>query len=455
VLGALASLGLVPLLSGCLVFSTYHASAQLSTIGDVTITSTVCTKLAGTTCAWQGLSGLDANTQGETQYVQVLVGFRVPAGSQAPASFSSSGQVALDFVPSASYAAELQRLSPAPSAQKWVGYVSTTAYSYNSGTNSSAYVREGTATAQFTLPPAADGGPFPSPFRFRPVVGMRGVTDTQPATLAGPVVCDASNLSALNLSTGALCVSDTGRPGLFSSASPAITSDQTFSTRDLGIPTTGVTGTASPGGIVSLPFIARYSGTATAAATFSLTASTTLPGATAIPALSTLAPASNSDTPVPVAVGVPAGASPGIYDVTLTAKLTNGQTRAGTGKLTVAATGGGTGGGGSGGGGGGGGTTPAATGPKIQLILPPRLSARAARRHGVRVLIGSTTALRATVEILPRRGTRPLARRAVRLRAPGPIAATLKSARLRVATYRVVVRGTGFRVTKTLSLRRP
>ena len=36
-----------------------------------------------------------------------------------------------------------------------------------------------------------------------------------------------------------------------------------------------------------------------------------------------------------MAVGIPAGARAGTYDVTLTAKLANGQTRTRTGKLTV------------------------------------------------------------------------------------------------------------------------
>ena len=36
-----------------------------------------------------------------------------------------------------------------------------------------------------------------------------------------------------------------------------------------------------------------------------------------------------------MAVGVPAGARAGTYDVTLTARLANGQTRTGVGRLTV------------------------------------------------------------------------------------------------------------------------
>ena len=84
-----------------------------------------------------------------------------------------------------------------------------------------------------------------------------------------------------------------------------------------------------------------------------------------------------------VAVGIPAGARPGKYDVTLTARLANGQARAGTGTLTV--------------------LPGAAGGPAARLrlttILPRRLSAKIARRRGIVVLIGANKAGTARVQL--------------------------------------------------------
>jgi hypothetical protein len=454
-LGAVALvLGLVPLLSGCLVFKTFHSATQLNTIGDVIVTSTICTSSnTKPGCSATGLyTGKLEDLNTTPVATQIFLGYRVPAGVEGPPGFTSTGQIVLEFAPSPGYVAELQRLVPAPAGTKWLGYASTT----TTVLDPNGGVKEFTVTAVFRLPAAADGGPFATPLLYRPVVGMRGVDGGNPITR--PIACDASNPSAANSTTGTVCVSDTG-PQFGTSTRAPISSNSAGATRDLGLPSTGVAGTISPGGTVSLPFIARYSGTATAAATFSLSASTTLTGATVIPALASLAPPSNSDTPIPVAVGVPAGAAPGTYDVTLTAKLANGQTRAGVGKLTVVApAGGGGGGGGSGGSGagGGGGGTPTAGALKLTIILPPKLAARSARRSGVRVLVGSSARTRATVELFCGKRRAPLARRrSVLLRAPGPVAVTLKSARLRAGACRVVVRGSGFRATKALRLRRP
>ena len=136
-------------------------------------------------------------------------------------------------------------------------------------------------------------------------------------------------------------------------------------TRDLGVLNGAVAG-GPPGGVESLPFLVRYAGTATPAADFRLTATTELPGASVAVTPGTLVPPTDSANPVAVAVGIPAGAKPGRYDVTLTARLANGQARAGTGTLTV--------------------LPGAAGGPAARLrlttILPRRLSAKIARRRG-------------------------------------------------------------------------
>jgi hypothetical protein len=430
--------------SGCLVFKTLHSVNQVQTIGDVIVTSTVCTPstAAGSTCPRTGLSGftLEDLMGNPSPPLQVLLAYRVPTGSQGPPSFTSTGQIVLSFAPNPSYAADLQRVAPAPPGQSWVGYASTSTLVFNPALG----VREATVSVEFTLPPAADGGPFPSPLRYRPVVGLRGI-DPVSAPATRPVACNSTDLSAeTSLSEPTICVTDTGF-ALGSTAPRPIAFNESANVRDLGFPTAGVTGSANPGGLVSLPFIARYSGPASAAASFTLTASTTLPGATVTPALGTLVPAASSDNPVPVAVGIPAGAAPGSYGVTLTARLPNGLTRSGTGTVIVAALpGGGAGTGGTG----------ATTRTKVTIILARTLSLGSVRRTGIRILVGATRAGRATVSLFAGRAKKPVVSKTVRLKAPGPVTVTLRSRRLAARTYRVVVKGTGFSATKSLRLKR-
>jgi hypothetical protein len=134
-----------------------------------------------------------------------------------------------------------------------------------------------------------------------------------------------------------------------------------------------------------------------------------------------------------VAVGIPAGARAGTYDVTLTAKLANGQTRTRTGKLTVT--------------GGGGGTTGGGTVKlKLTTVLPRGLSVVAARRSGIAVLIGANKGGTARVQLFQgtgKKNKRPKASKSVRLRVPGPTRVVLKSAKLKVGPYRVVITAGG------------
>ena len=93
-----------------------------------------------------------------------------------------------------------------------------------------------------------------------------------------------------------------------------------------------------------------------------------------------------------MAVSIPAGARAGTYDVTLTARLANGQARAGAGRLTVS----------------GGGAVAAGrkSGPAARLrltaVLPKRLSVRIARRRGIVVLIGANLPWPGAGAALPR-----------------------------------------------------
>jgi hypothetical protein len=134
------------------------------------------------------------------------------------------------------------------------------------------------------------------------------------------------------------------------------------------------------------------------------------------------------NTTAQVGIGVPANARPGTYDVTLTAAV-NGQTRTSVGTLRVTAAPGAAAGG--------------AARLRLTTILPRGLSAAAARRRGIVVLIGATKAGPARVQLFQGRAKKPKASKRVRLRVPGPVKVVLKSAKLRKGPYRVVIRADG------------
>ena len=194
-----------------------------------------------------------------------------------------------------------------------------------------APVQVDNVTATFGLPEGADGNPFAGPFKYRTVVGARATGGAFPANR--PVVCGDSLTATFDedtdpgTSTFVTCVD---------SPTPAVlNTDNAIPTRDLGVVASGALGTARQGTLGTVPFILRYAGTAGGASVFALSASTTLPGAVAAPTIDSLTPATNSDNPVSVAVGVPPNAAPGTYNVTITATQITGQVRTGTGKLIV------------------------------------------------------------------------------------------------------------------------
>ena len=212
-------------------------------------------------------------------------------------------------------------------------------------------------------------------------------------------------------------------------------------TRDLGILSAGATASGGAGNLASVPFTLRYAGTATATANFTLTATTSLPNATVAVTPGALAPSSNSDTQALVAVGIPAGAKAGTYDVTLSARLANGQTRTRTGRLTVT--------------GGGGGTTGGSTKLKLTTVLPKGLSAVTARTSGIAVLIGSNKTGSARVQLFQgtgKKNKKPKATKGVRLKVPGPTRVVLKSQKLTKGAYRVVITAGGRTFIRRASL---
>jgi hypothetical protein len=302
-------------LGGCSVFRVTPAALQAGTIGDVTVHLAVCASGVAS-CPSDGSS--DADTSGNSYDLQMLLGFLVPVGADAPAGFDSSSGPAGAFARNDSYSSGLEQLSAAPAGYHWIGYSATTTYHWHYPDGPAT---ELTADPAFHPRAAEDGSPFHGPFSYRAVVGIRAIDGTVP--LASPVNCTGSHAS-----TQTICddESDTTR----------LTTNLSLPTRELGVLSAGAPATSTPGGSVSVPFTLRYAGAATPAAKFSLSAATSVPGAAA-PTLSTdsVEPASDSDSNVLATVGVPAGTAPGDYTVTLTAALPNGQKRTGTGALTV------------------------------------------------------------------------------------------------------------------------
>ena len=424
---AVAVVAAVAATSACVVFTPGSVTlAQLQTVGNAQLNFTICASgtVAGS-CADKGTSGANAATGAG----QVQVGIQVPADVGLPASFTSTGPEALLFNDSPSYAAELQRLTPAPAGRKWVGYLSAvTNYSDTSGPQNAP------VSLNLTLGQGQDGSPFVGPLSATIVLGGRQVVAASPGTR--PVVCLSPDITKPFLE-------GTGPSLTLNTCSDATATPPSTTTRDLGILSTGGTASGGPGSLASVPFTLRYAGTATAGANFSLSATTTLPNATVAVTPGGLAPASNSDNQALVAVGIPAGARAGTYDVTLTAKLANGQTRTRIGKLTVTGGGGGTTGGG------------ATVKLKLTTILPRGLSVAAALRSGIAVLIGANKGGTARVQLFQgtgRKNRKPKASKGVRLRVPGPTRVVLRSQKLKKGAYKVVITAGGRTFVKRSSL---
>jgi hypothetical protein len=331
-LAAVVAVGLG--LTGCVAFVLGSPSAaQTATLGSVRISATICASDNGADqhvgCDVADVTGGDANgnsnddAQGDNS-VQVLLGYRVPAGSSGPVTFPGTSEAGtLTMSQSASYTAELQRLAPAPAGQHWVGYISN-AFAYNPTTDGTNADHHRVAFAvDFDLPRSADGGPFTGPFPWQMVAGMRANQFGGGVDPARAVDCGAS-LTALT-ADDTICA-DQPAPG-------DIAAQPTVPTRDLGI-LTGAPVDAAQSKDTTVPFTARYRGTASGEP-FSVTATTTIPGATVTPTTTSFTPADNADTPLGVKLRVPKSASTGNFDVTLSARLANGQVRTNTASVRV------------------------------------------------------------------------------------------------------------------------
>jgi hypothetical protein len=329
-LGGGAGLVLMLTLAGCVVFQSEPTGAQQGVIGPVKITFTACASQSGGSpsgsCSNTGNSGDNASTD----LSQLFVGFKVPAGTGGPDSFSSTSTgpsnsgPQLTFTQSASYTGELQRLDPAPSGMQWIGYVSQYV-SYDNSTGE----QNVTASPGFTLPTHSDGTPFAGPFSYRVVIGGRQYTGSSSTPNPDePIDCgDSLTTSFFDSNADIVCVDDPSQATF--DGSP-----DTASTRDAGVvhsPPVSVTA----GETATMPFALGYDGAAASGASFTFSAGTSVPGTTPSPSSSGATPAGTGSTPVNVIVPVPAGTPAGTYNVTLTAQLPDGEIRSGTDVLVV------------------------------------------------------------------------------------------------------------------------
>jgi hypothetical protein len=401
-----AAAGLVPVLSGCVGISSISSLEQIDVIGDKPIQFTACAS-GSPGCKGFGFSGAPA----VTGRGQILVGAQVPRNTRLPASLTSS----VTFSESPSYAAELQRLSPAPAGATWRGFISLP-INYDAMSSAQSF----TVRLLYALQRAPDGAPYTGPFETTYVVGGRTVTATAPPER--PVSCGPSLRTLYDDDP-----SPTTDAWNICEDSGGSSSSSTL--RDLGI-LSGASATAAQGGLATMPFTVRYVGAPTSQATFRLSASSTLPGALFAVTPATIVPLPGVTTTVAqVGIGVPAGARPGGYDVTLTA-VVNGQVRTSEGTLRVVAAPSGA----------AAGTGGAAARLRLTTVLPRRLSVAAARLNGIVVLIGADQAGVARVQLFQGRAKRPKAGKSVRLKVPGPVRVVLKSAKLRKGPYRIVIR---------------
>jgi hypothetical protein len=317
-------------LSGCVGIS-FTGTKQSTSMGPVTLTVSACANGAPG-CSASANTGSIYNflLDGEDHDGQMLFAVRLPDGATPPDALNASlgGGGTLGFGRSASFETQLQTLEPAPAGERWWGYLSA-AFTYSKASSQSF-----TVSFPVSIPRAADGGPYPSPLKWRPAVGTR-YADNGSYPSARPVYCGPETSDLYN------GFHEQGQAG---STVICIDSPDASSTRGfLGAPIvdfglTGTAVTASAGSTVTATFLARRSGSPDPSTTFDLAASSGVPGGSVTIDRTTASLGGDSTTPVLATVTVPAGTAPGSYPVTLTATAAGKPTRSATSTVTVPAT---------------------------------------------------------------------------------------------------------------------
>ncbi len=288
-------------MSGCVLIES-QTSTQLNGVGSVQITTR---------------AGADANAG----TAQLLLAYRIPSTSAAPSSIAttatSSGS-GFTFSLSPSFTSELQSKSAPPTGQQWVGYLSP-AVTFPIAHNTY------TVAPQFTLQQGSDGSAFQGPFTYRTVVGYRIVDMTYQASrlvsCASPITDDTGDTT---------CATDPNSTSTIATNLPQ-------PTEDLGLLDAPGTQSVIQGNVARVKFQADYAGDGNPAPTFDLSASTDIPGATALPSAPSLTPG-DGDNQLRVIVRAPVNTPYGHYGVTLTASLPNGETRSSTHDVLVTPT---------------------------------------------------------------------------------------------------------------------
>jgi hypothetical protein len=311
-------------LSGCVGISA-TSTGQAGSMGPLQLTISACANGAPPCSATANTGSVYEAIDKASAEMQVLVAVRLPVGSTAPENLLAAVEKGglLSFSRSPSYEAELQALEPAPSGERWWGWISS------AGTYSQAAPQSFTVTISATLPRPPDGGPLESPMHWRPVVGGRGVVGTLPA--GRPVTCGTTNSDLYNgyPEEGALvsviCIDSPSAEAARGFLNAPLT--------DFGIAGSNVQ--TPPGGTVTAAFVARRSGAADPTTTFSLAAQSGIPGGTVAIDRTTVSLGGDATQPVLATIGVPAGTPAGTYLVSLTASAPGKPDRTGTASVTV------------------------------------------------------------------------------------------------------------------------
>ncbi len=267
-------------------------------------------------------------TQSETEEIcapsnfsdesQQILAFAVPKGSSAPQNFSvtpTSTGPTLRFALNQNVSQAAAALPPETGKPAWppagdevVGYLSDP-YVTHEGED-----LEWRIDAGFGLPSGSDGGSFNSIYTAGLVTGARSVDESLPASR--PLECEESD---------SFC---------------EISDEATVPVSDLKISAESSTAAAFVGGEAQVPFKLDFASTVSGALpSFSLTATTSVPGGAASPTEASFAPSSvdgashRTAASRAVAVKIPASTAPGTYQVNLTA--TNPAGGAATGIATV------------------------------------------------------------------------------------------------------------------------
>jgi hypothetical protein len=238
--------------------------------------------------------GIEIISDGTVDNGQMLVAFRVPDGSTAPATFLSDDSAA-SFAQSPSYTIQITSLFPPAAGKHWVGYISTV----KPFDKTQPADRQTAFHAVFTLPRAADGSPFTGPFPWRVVVGFRALTS----------IADAAN--PVDDCSGVVFCADTPMTANIPTNLEAPVSD--FGVL-AGAPVTVLQGATAT---VSTP-VHFTDGGGLGTQHLTVSAATDLPSTTATPSAASLDLVADSTTPIGVTVPVPASTPLGTYTVTTT-----------------------------------------------------------------------------------------------------------------------------------------